>query len=321
MRVVISCALLLTLTASASADEKKSEAKLKQVLQSGQQKQLAPAVLELAGWDSAEAMKLLLKLANSGPIGDSYFWMEAYALMLRGAAAMTNSAALQEAGDFILENKAKPISRDLLAMLCNQGRAEIVPPMLQVLEKGPDDMRILAAEHLISIGDKRAIEPLIATLKDSKASAELKKRAGQALAAITGQNYGDNAGNWEGWWANNKEKDFKGPSTSSTGGTGTVALDRGRGSEWDDLKKNAKVLVLGAGDKCKCGKNHDLDKIQETAAKLGITVEFVTKVDFEKDECKPEEYIAILANCTHIRDHCACPQCKPGAYSADRLFT
>jgi hypothetical protein len=321
MRVLISCTLLLTLPASSSADEKKSEARLRQVLQSGQQKQLAPAIQELAGWDSAEAMKMLLRHAAGQPVGDSYFWMEAYALLLRGCAAMTNSSALKEAAEFIVENKSKPVARDLLAMLCNQGRPEIVAPMLIVVEKGADDMRILAAEHLITIGDKTAVEPLIAVLKDGKATAELKKRAGQALAAITGQNYGDNGGNWEGWWAGNKDKDFKGPTTSSTGGTSTVALDRGRGSEWDDLKKHAKVLVLGAGDKCKCGKNHDLDKIQDTCAKLGITAEFVTKVDFEKDECKPEDYIAILANCTHIREHCACPQCKPGAYSADRLFT
>jgi hypothetical protein len=322
MRVLITLlALGLAIPPSMAGDVKSSENKLKQVLASGRQKELAPAVRELAGWDSADAMKALLKLAASGPVGESYFWMEAYALMLKGCVSMTNSAAMKEASDFVIDNKAKPIARDLLAMLCNQGRPEIVPPMLAVLEKGADDMKIMAAEHLITIGDKRAIEPLIAALKSGSSSAELKKRCGQALAHITGQNFGDNASNWEGWWANNKEKEFKGPSVSDSGGGGTVALDRGRGSEWDDLKREAKVLVLGAGDKCKCGKNHDLDQIDKVCASLGLTAVFVNKVDFSKDEFKVDEYIAILANCTHIREHCACPQCKPGNYSGDRLFT
>jgi len=210
--------------------------------------------------------------------------------------------------------------RFLAAAFLTPPTAEMVAPMLQVLEKGPDEMRVQAAEHLISIGDKRCVEPLIAALKDSKSSAELRRRAGQALGAITGQNYGDNAGNWEGWWASNKDKEIQGPSGSDSGGGGTVALDRGRGSEWEDLKKSAKVLVLGAGKKCKCGHDHDLDHIERVCSQLGLEAVFVDKVAFEKDECKPEEYIAILANCTHIREHCACPQCKPGNYRGDRLF-
>ncbi|MBI2898855.1 MAG: HEAT repeat domain-containing protein [Planctomycetes bacterium] len=322
MRTLLPCLLVLVVSSPASADVKASEQKLRQALASGQRKALAPAVQELVGWDNAEAMKALLRLVSVNPGGvEPAFWMEAYALMLRGCAGMTSAAALKEAGDFIVERKGAPVARDLLAMLCNQGRPEMVPPLLAVLEKGADDMRILAAEHLLAIGDKRAVEPLIAALKDARSSPELKRRAAKALAAITGQDYGDSATNWEGWWAANKDKDLKGPKESSSGGGGTVALDRGRDSEWEELKREAKVLILGAGDKCKCGHNHDLDNIEATCRKLGLTSEFIDKAAFEKDDFRPDGYIAILANCTMIREHCTCPQCKPSKeYGGDRLF-
>ncbi len=241
-------------------------------------------------------MKALLRFASVNPAGvEAAFWSEAYALLLRGCAGMTNGAALQEAGEFVVSNKLRPVGRDLLAMLCNQGRPEIVPPLLVVLERGADDMRSVAAE--------------------------LRRRAAQALIAITGQNYGENATNWEGWWEKNRDAKLRGPDTSGSSGGGTVALDRSRGDEWEEVKKGAKVLVLGAGTACKCGKGHDLDRIDHAAQKLGLQVVLVDKPAFERDDCRLEDVLAILANCTHIREHCICPDCKPSKnYSGDRLF-
>ncbi|MDP6958195.1 MAG: hypothetical protein QF645_05210, partial [Planctomycetota bacterium] len=130
----------------------------------------------------------------------------------------------------------------------------------------------------------------------------------------------DSASQWRGWWDQNSGKDLKGPGASSHDGGSTVSLDRGRDSEWDELRREARVLVLGAGNGCLCKKGHDLDNIKDTCDKLGLSADFVDKVTFEK-ETDPSKYLAILANCTMIREHCACPECKPGAYSKDRLFT
>ena len=54
---------------------------------------------------------------------------------------------------------------------------------------------------------------------------------------------------------------------------------------------------------------------------MGLTTETTSKLEFESipDE-KLKEYVAILGNCTHIREHCACPLCKPGKYDGYRLF-
>jgi len=87
------------------------------------------------------------------------------------------------------------------------------------------------------------------------------------------------------------------------------------------LLKSAKVLVLGAASGCKCGHDHDLDHIDKVTQQMGLKTEVVNKLEFEKmDDSKLFEYVAVLGNCTHIREHCVCPLCKPGPYSKDRLF-
>ncbi|MHC4606413.1 MAG: hypothetical protein ACYTAF_05715, partial [Planctomycetota bacterium] len=148
-----------------------------------------------------------------------------------------------------------------------------------------------------------------------------------ALTVITGQDYGDSVSNWEGWWAANKDTwkptKWKGQGRSSGTGTVTDNLDRSRLSEWENLKKQAKILVIGAGPGYCCPHSHDLDQIDKMADKLGLKVDRIDKWDLEKNEHTPlEEYTAVLCNCTHIREHCSlikCPDCTPGEYTKDRL--
>ncbi len=313
--------LLVSTGGSYPGDERTSANKLRKVIYTENKTELLSAVQELAGWNNATAMKsLLLIAAKRPPKIDPSYWMEAYSLVLRGGAGMTDPAALAEGAKIIIRNKSNPMSRDFLAMLANQGNPAMVAPMIQILKEGPDDMRVVAAEHLATIGDKRAIGPLVETLEDRKASSLLRRRISKALSGITGVDYGENAAQWKGWWEQNNGNELKGPGASSHDGGSTVSLDRTRESEWDKLRREARVLVLGAGNGCLCKKNHDLDNIKDTCDKLGLSADFVDKVTFET-KTDPSKYLAILANCTMIREHCACPQCKPGAYSKDRLFT
>src|SRR5262249_35488619 len=116
---------------------------------------------------------------------------------------------------------------------------------------------------------------------------------------------------------------FEAKSEESRPATGTVTdnFDRSRQTEYEKLKKNGKVLVLGAGEKCKCGKNHDLDHIDKVTEKMGLQTETITKDDLDKrDDVKLNGSGAIIANCTHRREHCACPLWKPGDYGGNRLF-
>jgi hypothetical protein len=329
MRTLILAAVALGASAAASAQEGKvSDKAVKQAIKDEDRKALDAAVRDLVVANSLEAMKILLAQAVRPAMPDKItgredvWWMDAYMTILNAAASFTDPAALGELANFILKNSGKPAARDAMAMVCNHGQKALLPLCLKVLEAGVEDLKIMAVDHLIAIGDKSVVEPLIKALKaNEKNAGDLKGRLGRALTVLTGQDYGDSVSNWLGWWDANKDKDWdvKGPEGGSTG-TVTDGLDRSRHSEFEKLKKTGKLLVLQAGDRCKCKKNHDLDNIDRITSKMGLTTETIDKVDFETKALKLEEYVAILANCTHIREHCCCPECKPGNYTGNRLY-
>jgi hypothetical protein len=57
-------------------------------------------------------------------------------------------------------------------------------------------------------GDPRAVEPLIAALKDEKF--QFKARAAEALKKITGKDFGQKPEEWQKWWMENRESFLKG---------------------------------------------------------------------------------------------------------------
>jgi hypothetical protein len=58
------------------------------------------------------------------------------------------------------------------------------------------------------IGDPRAVEPLIAALKDEEF--QFKARAAEALKKITGKDFGQKPEEWQKWWEKNKGRFIKG---------------------------------------------------------------------------------------------------------------
>ena len=65
-------------------------------------------------------------------------------------------------------------------------------------------VRWSAAGALCEINDRRAVDPLIAALKD--AEGHVRGWAGCALRDITGQSIvGDDPHKWEKWWRDNKD--------------------------------------------------------------------------------------------------------------------
>ncbi len=283
-------AILLVAPAGAQDAAKVSDKALRQAVKDKKAKSIDTAVKELLIANSPEAMKILLATAGSPPAspkdalpGEDAWWQESYFTILNAAASFTEPAALAELSEFILKNKGKPVARDAMSAITNHGQKEILAVCLRVLEGGTDDVKILAVDHLLAIADKSAVDPLIKAMKaNEKSTGDLKARIGKALTILTGQDYGESATNWEGWWGANKDKeiDVKGSSGGSTG-TVTDGLDRSRHTEFEMLKKNGKLLVIGAGDKCKCGKNHDLDHIDQITSKMGLTTETTTKLEFE----------------------------------------
>ena len=68
-------------------------------------------------------------------------------------------------------------------------------------EKNPR-VRQRAAFILGMSKDPRAVEPLIAALKDGDTT--VQDRAAEALVKITGQDFGKDQGKWRQWWKENQ---------------------------------------------------------------------------------------------------------------------
>jgi hypothetical protein len=332
MRTLIGVLALLGASgALAAQDLKPVEKALSQALKENNRKGVESAAAQLLTAGSPEAMKVLLnaiakqplldpkkeKDADDGAAGECHF------TLLNAAASFSDAAALGAFADFILAQKAKPVSRDAMAAVCNHANKPLLPLCFRVLEGGTDDLKLMALDQIISLGDKTSVEPLIRAMKaNEKNAGGVLLRIGRALTIFTGQDYADSVTNWTGWWEANKDKDWEVKPASTGGSTGTVTdtLDRARMTEVERLQKTAKVLVLGAGNGCKCGHDHDLDHIERVTEQMGLKTETVNKTEFEKmDDAKLAEFIAILGNCTMIREHCVCPLCKPGEYFKDRL--
>jgi hypothetical protein len=328
MRTTIFAFALLALLPQ---DLKSTEKALTQALKEQNRKGVETAVAALLTADSPEAMKILLAAlakpafdAKKVKDGDEAAANECVLTMLNGAASFQDPAALGLLADFILANKAKPVSRDAMAAVCNHANKPLLTLCVKVLDNGNDDLKLMAIDQIIALGDKSSVEPLIKAMKaNEKSTSGLLLRIGRALTILTGQDYADSVSNWTGWWEANKDKDWSVKPAATGGSTGTVtdSLDRARMTEVERLRKTAKVLVLGAASGCKCGKDHDLDHIDKVTQQMGLKTEVVTKIEFEKmEDSKLFEYVAVLGNCTHIREHCVCPLCKPGDYNKDRLF-
>jgi hypothetical protein len=312
-------------------DLKSVEKSLTQALKENNRKGVESAAAALLTVGSPESMKVLLNALAKPPAHDKKDKEpddsaagECFFTLLNAAASYSDPAALGAFADFIVANKAKPMARDAMAAVCNHANKPLLQLCYRVLEGGSDDLKLMALDQIISLGDKTSVEFLIKAMKaNEKNSGGLLLRIGRALTIFTGQDYLDSVSNWTGWWEANKDKDWQGKPAAGGGSTGTVtdSLDRARMTEVERLLKTAKVLVLGAGTGCKCGKDHDLDHIEKVTEQMGLKTEIVNKTEFEKmDEAKLNEYIAILGNCTHIREHCMCPLCKPGEIGKDRLY-
>jgi len=72
-----------------------------------------------------------------------------------------------------------------------------VEPLIATLKDKDSDVRWHAARALEKIQDPRAVEPLIATLKDK--DSEVRWHAAEALEKITKEHFGREVAKWEEW--------------------------------------------------------------------------------------------------------------------------
>ncbi|MHC4608317.1 MAG: hypothetical protein ACYTAF_15510, partial [Planctomycetota bacterium] len=165
--------------AVAQDDLSQAEQQIQSALRARGTDQLAQVVAGVAAKNSAAAVDLLFKYASTSTRGQSVS-TRAYYILLNGIASMTQESALKHAAEVIVKRKDS-VARDLLGALTNVSQKAVIPAMCYVLERGEDDMMVIAADHLLAIGDERAVGPLIAALERAPDGSTLRWKIGQAL--------------------------------------------------------------------------------------------------------------------------------------------
>jgi HEAT repeat protein len=79
-----------------------------------------------------------------------------------------------------------------------------VEPLMALLKDEEEDVRDTAAYALGLLGDERGIEPLIGCLQDPHEA--VRREAAGALKTITGQDFGQDYDRWKQWWEGQKER-------------------------------------------------------------------------------------------------------------------
>ena len=77
--------------------------------------------------------------------------------------------------------------------------------LAQAIHKDPSTkVRLAAVGALSNAGGFGAFATILGLLKDPHSSAEMKEKAAAALQSMTGQDFGEDAARWAGWWEHNK---------------------------------------------------------------------------------------------------------------------
>jgi hypothetical protein len=315
--------LLALLAFPLAAQEGKAEKDFKAALAIQNERELEKACRQLVVQGTPDSAKLILNSLATPKLETDVYW-----ILIRACAAFSNSNALDVVCDYVIQYKSKPAARDIAMALHNNFTPHVEKVMLRILAEGTEELKLLALDHLADVGGKDTVSAIIDLMKkegEKGGSSEVRRRMFIVLKSLCKENYGDSHSNWVGWWEANSSKDWKelkkGASSSEFGATRAMELER--------LKTENKVLIIHAGSKCKCKKDHDLDPgLDKVLNEHGIKFDKITKDQWESDKGKLnsnedynlKDYIAIIAICTHIRQHCACPKCKPGGQQNMRLF-
>ncbi|MBI4577036.1 MAG: hypothetical protein HY722_12310 [Planctomycetes bacterium] len=289
------------------------EKDLKAALSGGDVKVVGGMVEVIVRHGGEEAAGLLLKYVERMPEGaDRYYWT-----LVGGAAAFTDPAGLGAVGEWVLRNKGAAGARDVLFALRDNGSRAYARALEPVLEKGPFDLQVMVAEHLGELDYAESIDVLLAALKREEGrNVDLAARIVRAMEGATGEVLGDRPGAWESWWALNRKDSFRKPRGEGGTGTATDVLDPIRTPVFEKVRELDPERIVVVKEECEpC----NFDKIQEILERMKVPHKLVTKKEFAADTFSMKGRIALLLNCTQIKEHCICPTCKPTGATNMRL--
>ncbi|RME75000.1 MAG: hypothetical protein D6776_04095 [Planctomycetota bacterium] len=296
---------------------REAEAALKAAARQGNIPAVEAAVARLVSIGDRDAARVLLTYARKTPPGaERIYWR-----LLDGAASLTDEEALGELARTIVRDKR--IGRDLLFALQNN-RSRHVPEVVlrPVLDKGSDELRLMAADQLGQIESVEAVDVLIwAYQKYERRGGELVRRLVAGLQSLTGADLGA-ASNWAKWWEEAR-KDGLARRKREGESTGTV-VDEMPPTRWDEVGALRKlrpeqvwvVIAECEGDRRRCNYD-DMDAVLND---MNVPHIVVTRKEIEKKQRDLKQALVILLTCVQIHDHCVCPKCKPsGGPTTNRM--
>ena len=297
------------------------EADLKKAIKERNVANTQKAAQQIAQSNNDKAFQTLMQ-SIKGLSGEEaeYYWT-----VLNETASFSNSDVIGRMADFIIKNKGFPVSRDLLYALNGNKRKDIVPLLEQMLQKGSDEMKIMAIDHLAEVYFTDAVRVLIDFIRtlDEKKNVDWVRKTAESLSSIIGQERGPYIQSWLEWWDVNKDKpesEVVKPMKGSNSQKGTVEDHMGykRNTAFNRLKnlpKDKIIVVSALAGSCPDGKDHNFDHIEAILEKFGIPHTVVAKKEFDDEKYKLDDKWFVGINCNYFVEHCTAAGHGPGAKS------
>jgi len=332
LSVVLSVLVLVSRLGGMGADPlAEAEWNLTNALQSKDTEKINKFIKEISDTNNKKAVQILTKyILNyaAQPSGYEYYW-----LFLNGLTYFTDPEALAELADFILRNQSASggPSADVLFVLKPNHSDNIIKLLETILEKGQPELYPQVVYHLGEIRSVKSVAALVKFLNTAKLAEPLKKQVATSLVGLTDKNLGTEGVAWDKWLRENKDKEVISQPAEKGSVTGTAAdhLDYVRIISYGRLKSLPKEKVIVVVSDCKgCeksgrlkpGETHDFDHIQLILERMNIPYTIVKKSEFDTEAYKLDDKLVVLFNCNMIREHCVCPNCKPGGDPTMRLW-
>ena len=313
--ILFAVAAVICLVALGSWAES-NEAELKKAIKDKNRSKIQKMAEQISQNNNEQAFHMLVQ-AVKGLAAEE---MEYYWIILSVMPNFNNSDAVNKIADYMIKNKNTPLAKDLLYAIQGNKRRDVIPLLEQILQKGTDEMKLMAIDHLAEVYFKDAVRVLIdfmCTLNDKK-DVDWARKTAESLSSIIGKEMGPYVQTWTSWWEANKDKDeaeVVNPMKGSTSETGTAADHMGykRNTAFNRLKNlpKDKIIVVSALDSClsPAHADHNFDHVEAILEKFGIPHTVVKKKEFDDEKYKIDEKWFIGINCNFFKDHCTGDTC------------
>jgi hypothetical protein len=314
--ILFAIAAVICLTALGSWAADSNEAELKKALKDKNKSKIQKTAEQIAQNNNEQSFQTLVQ-AVKGLAAEE---MEYYWIILSVMSNFSNSDTVNKIADYIIKNKTAPLSKDLLYALQGNKRRDVIPALDQILQKGTDEMKLMALDHLAEVYFKDAVRVLIDFMRtlDDKKDVDWARKTAESLSSVAGLEKGPYVQTWVSWWEAVKDKDeaeVVKPMKGSTSDTGTAADHMGykRNTAFNRLKglPKDKIIVVSALDSCRtpAHADHNFDHVEAILEKFGIPHTVVKKKDFDTEAYDIKEKWFIGINCNFFKDHCTGDTC------------